>query len=560
MKSRDKQRSFLRDPIRRIQVTVAAIFVLADALAFGFGSGPARAALSHALIQGSGSSWSANAVNQWIADVQQTGLQVVYTSVGSAQGRKDFAYKTTDYAVSDIGYLGVDPVTGEQDTSLGRTYVYLPIVAGGTSFPYQIRVAGQLVTNLRLSGLTLAKIFTNQIRNWNDPEITSDNNGRKLPSIPIIPVVHSEGSGSTAQFTRYLAHRYPSIWKAYSGTSVLTEYYPRQGQQVAQNGSDGVMNFISSAAANGSIGYDEYSYALGKNYPVIKLENSAGYFTAPTQYNVAVALTQAKINMDKNPSHCQSLGYSPPCYLLQNLDSVYAYGDKRAYPMSSYSYMIIPTASDDPRMTTAKRQTLADFIGYSICDGQAEMGPIGYSPLPINLVQASFSQVGALQAADPNVHPARPDVSQCNNPTFVKGNPRLNHLAQIAPLPPLCDKSGQGPCTGNEGIINLNPQKGKVPTTSGPGPVTGAGGKGGGGGGKGGKTSLIPGQTNTPGLPTNAQIVAEPTTLPGRQASNLSGLLAGSAALELILLLALPPLFTRFRPRRLNAPGQGSKS
>ena len=68
-----------------------------------------RARPSHALIQGSGSSWSANAVNQWIADVQPNGLQVVFTASGSAQGRKDFAQPTTDFAVSDIGYQGSDP-------------------------------------------------------------------------------------------------------------------------------------------------------------------------------------------------------------------------------------------------------------------------------------------------------------------------------------------------------------------------------------------------------------------------------------------------------------------
>ncbi len=71
-------------------------------------------ASSHALIQGSGSSWSANAINQWIADVTSNGLQVVYTPNGSAQGRKDFAYKTTDFAVTEIGYQGLDPATGAQ--------------------------------------------------------------------------------------------------------------------------------------------------------------------------------------------------------------------------------------------------------------------------------------------------------------------------------------------------------------------------------------------------------------------------------------------------------------
>lgn len=557
---------------------------------------PASAADSHALIQGSGSSWSSNAVNQWIADVQQNGLQVVFTSSGSGRGRKDFAYKTTDYAVSDIGYQGTD-ASGEADTSQGRSFSYLPVVAGGTAFPYQVRVGGQLVKNIRLSGLTLAKIFTNQVTDWSDQAITADNNGRQLPSLPIIPVVHSEGSGSTAQFTRYLAKQYPSVWQAYSGTSKLTEYYPRKGSQIAQDGSDGVMNFVSSQAGNGAIGYDEYSYSLSKGYPVVKLQNAAGYYTAPTQYNVAVALTRAQINMDK----------SSPDYLLQNLDAVYTHPDKRAYAMSSYSYLLIPTASDDPRMTTAKRQTLVDFLYYSVCQGQAEMGPIGYSPLPVNLAQASFDQIGKLKTADSNVNLTERDITTCHNPTFVAGQPTRNYLAEIAPQPSACDNSGAGPCTGNEGLVNGNPSGGKAPAaaagsqgtsgtsaggTGGTGGTSSAGGSTGGNGTAGGSNRSAGGGTGTttnaagssgaPGLPAAgvllggtravdpttgqpqvlangqqaaggaADLTAVPTSLTANRLGGTTTLLGIWAVLLLIAALAAPPLVAS-RMRRRSA-------
>ncbi|MCU1386774.1 MAG: phosphate transporter substrate-binding protein PhoT family [Ilumatobacteraceae bacterium] len=399
-------------------------------------SASVHAANAHSLIQGSGSSWSSNAINQWIADVQPNGIQVVYTASGSAQGRNDYANSTTDFAVTEIGYQENDELTGQEDTSHGREYAYLPIAAGGTSFPYQIRVGGQLVRDLRLSGLTLAKIFTNQITNWDDPAITADNNGRVLPSLPIIPVVHSEGSGTSAHFTDYLAQQFPDLWTEFNGNPALTEYYPREGHTIAQSGSEGVMNFLTSTAANGAIGYDEYSYPLGKNYPVAKIENAAGYFTLPTQYNVAVALTQADINRDSSSKD----------YLLQDLAKVYTYSDPRTYTLSSYSYMVIPTGAQDRRMTTAKRQTIADFLYYSICEGQREIGPIGYSPLPVNLVQAGFEQVGRLQDADPGVDLTQRDVSTCNNPTFDAADLNRNRLAEIAPQPLACDQAGQALC------------------------------------------------------------------------------------------------------------------
>ena len=450
--NRQKHRSARWKAGALVSLVIAAVLPLAVTVPV------AKADVSHTEIDGSGSTWAYNAVEQWIADEQSAGLKVVFTGTGSAQGRKDFANGTTDYAVSDIGYLGTDPVTGVSDTSQGRAFAYLPIVAGGTSFPYQIRAHGQLVTSLRLSGATLSAIFTNQITNWDDPAITADNNGEALPNLPIIPVVHSEGAGSTAQFTKYLAQEFPSQWSNFSGNSSFTEYWPPdKGSQISQNGSDGVMNFVTSAAGNGSIGYDEYSYALQKQYPVARIENTSGYFAAPTQYNVAVALTQAIINNDPNSQD----------YLLQDLRNVYGYSDARTYPLSSYSYAIIPTSSTDVRMTTAKRQTLADYLTYSVCQGQAEMGPIGYSPLPGNLVQGSFDQIAKLGTADSGVVLQHDTISECNNPTFDPSEPSsVNRLAQIAPMPPACAKAGAGPCMNGEDLINGNPVNNR-PTKSG---------------------------------------------------------------------------------------------
>jgi phosphate transport system substrate-binding protein len=498
----------------------------------GVAPGRAAAAPTHSQIEGSGSSWSANAVNQWIADVKQQGLPVVYTAPGSAQGRKDYSFGTVDYAVTDIPFQGKDPVSGEQDTSGGRPFAYLPIVAGGTAFPYQIKVGGQQVRNLRLSGETLAKIFTNQITNWNHPQITADNNGRQLPSLPIIPVLHSEGSGSSAQFTTYLAKMFPGIWAPFNGgKDTLNEYFPRKGSAVAQNGSDGVMNFIASTAANGAIGYDEYSYALNANVPVAKVENAAHYFTLPTDKAVAKSLTQAQI--DNNPAS--------PTYLIQNLNNVYTYSDSRTYPLSSYSYLILPTgtSTQDGRLTTGKRQTLVDFLYYSICTGQREMGPVGYSPLPINLVQAGFDQVQKLKTADPGVDITRRDTSTCNNPTFIPGHPERNYLAEIAPLPPDCDKRGAGPCTD--------------------GSAGGGGNGGGGGGGAGGNganggpridpdTGQVIGASGAAGAGGDAANSA--SNLAAARAGGMTGVLSVLAVLELVAVLVVPVVLNQQLARR----------
>lgn len=435
-----------------------AFFVSIVLLAFAGPSGSAWAG-TYALIQGSGSSWAGNALNQWVADVSAQDLKVVYTANGAAQGRKDYANVRTEFGVTDSPYRGKDPSTGATDSPLGRSFAYLPIVAGGTSFPYHLEVGGKRYTTLRLSGLTIAKIFTNQITNWNDPAITTDNNGKALPSIPIIPIIRADGAGVTNQFTTWLVAEYPELWAACNGgKNAPTDYYPLNcgkpsGPQKAQTGSDGVMNYIKSSGSNGSIAMEEYSYPLLSKYPVARLLNKAGYFALPTQYNVAVALTQARINTDK----------SSPNYLTQSLENVYVNGDPRTYPLSSYVYAIIPTAAGDRRMTKAKAQSVADFLYHSICQGQRGIGPIGYSPLPINLVQGGFEQIAKLQTFGATLKDR--NVSTCNNPTFIKNNPRKNYLAKIAPNPPACAKIGNDPCANNEDAILANPtDDGKVPT------------------------------------------------------------------------------------------------
>ena len=527
--------------MRKLVLVIAAALagLAATSTGLAYRLPAAGAAVAHAEIDGTGSSWAANAVNQWKADVQAQGLKVGFTSTGSAQGRQDFANGTTDFGVSDIGYQGVDPATGSKDQST-RPYAYLPIVSGGTSFPYHLTVAGKLVTNLRLSGPTIAKIFTNKITNWNDPAITADNNGHAFPSTTIVPVVHSEGSGSTYQFTAYLANQFPSVW-----TTGATEYFPRSGTQVAENGSDSVINFVTSKAGNGAIAFDEYSYALGAGYPVAKVLNTAGFYTLPNEYNVAVALTQAIINEDSTSAN----------YLLQDLHNVYGYSDPRTYPLSSYSYGIIPTSASDARMTTAKRQTLADYLHYSICEGQAEAGNIGYSALPVFLVQAGFAQIQLLNKADPNVDVSQSSVTSCNNPTFTAGQPNNNHLAAVAPQPLACDKQGAGPC----GVAAASTAGGAAAGGAAAGTTTKTGTAAGGAATAGATASgaaAVGGDAGTAAAgqidPNTGQLVSgggdsagdapNPTVLASSQSKSLDLTMAFIAAALLLALLIVPPI------------------
>ena len=194
---------------------------------------------------------------------------------------------------------------------------------------------------------------------------------------------------------------------------------------------------MTQSQSEGTIGYIEASYAIQAGYPVAKVLNDAGYYAEPTASNVAVALTKAVINTDP----------TSPLYLTQILDGVYDNPDPRAYPLSSYSYMIIPTGLQSP-MTSDKGYTLGKFAYYFLCQGQQAMAQLGYSPLPINLVQAALTEVQKI----PGVSVQDLDISKCNNPTFSSNG--TNTLATTAPQPLACDKINVQMCPNGTGGLS----------------------------------------------------------------------------------------------------------
>lgn len=490
-------------PVRRprsVRVYQALALVVALVCALMAVHPPGAFAVTYVKISGSGSTWSANAIEQWRRNVRQQGMTVNYASVGSSVGRTQFANGTSDFGVSEIPY-GLKEF-GTTDTPPQRKYAYMPIVAGGTSFMYNLKIGGNRVTNLRLSGEVLSKIFTGKLTMWNAPEIRADNPKLALPARRIVPVIRSDGSGTTAQFTLWMSKQYGTLWNDYcrrAGKPTpcgLTSYFPNIPGSgfVAQSGSLGVAGYTKQPQAEGAITYVEYSYARNAGFPVVKVLNKSGYYVEPTASSVAVALTQAQINNDSRSAN----------YLTQNLDGVYTYGDRRTYPLSSYSYMIVPT-KEEMGFTKAKGATLSAFDNYFLCEGQQLADRLGYSPLPINLVQAAMEQVRRIPGAvSDNIN-----IKNCNNPTFSSDGKNL--LAQNAPYPAACDKKGSDQCaTGTGGAKQSTSPSGSG--TSGGGSGSGGSGTTGGSGTSGGSGSTGgSGTTGTAGATTGGSGTAGST-------------------------------------------------
>ena len=396
---------------------------------------------SYQRISGEGSSWSANAIDAMRVNVRQFGITVDYTSSGSSAGRKNFLNGTVDFAASDIPFQFAPEDGSPPENPAPGSYAYIPVTAGGTAFMYNLVINGQRVTNLRLSGENVSKIFTGVIKQWNDPAIVADNPGLTMPARAIVPVVRSDGSGATAQFTLWMIAKHKPIWDAYCAASGKapkcgsTSFYPTPPGGIAQSGDIGVAGYVSQGFAEGAIGYVNYSYALNVEFPVVKVLNAAGYYTEPTPENVAVSLLQAKINTDES---------NPATFLTQDLSGVYGDGDPRSYQLSSYSYFILPTKVGG-QFNEGKGRTLAAFTYYAMCQAQQQSASLGYSPLPVNLVTASLDQIAKIPGAEVKDI----NVQSCNNPTFSPSGE--NVLAASAPQPQECDRQGPAQCATGTG-------------------------------------------------------------------------------------------------------------
>ena len=374
-------------------LVLAAIVVSAPA-------GTAQA--SSVTVLGAGSTWDQIATTQWMADAHaKLGITINYQGVGSTAGRQFYIENQVDFGDSDIPFL---PAELTQLQAEHKTFQYLPTVAGGTGIMYNLRtVSGKRINNLQLDSRALVGIFTGTITQWRDPVILADNPKIKaiIPNAKIIPVVRSDGSGTSAMFSDYLRQLQPAAWSVFCSKYGITpcgetSFWPLSVPGfVSQKGSDGVANYVQQQTS--TITYVETGYALARNFPVALVKNASGHYVFPSAQNDATALKHARIQKD----------------LISDLTGVHTAPEANAYPIAGYSYMITPTVVQDG-FTTAKGNVLGRFILYAACAGQQKAASLGYAPLTPVLVQGVFAAVRRIPGA-----PTPPPISKCANPTIT---------------------------------------------------------------------------------------------------------------------------------------------
>jgi phosphate transport system substrate-binding protein len=301
-------------------------------------------------LNGAGATFPNPMYSKWFSEYHKvhSDVQINYQPIGSGGGIRQVTAGTVDFGASDM------PMTDQQLKDSKVKIMNIPTVLGAVVPAYNIPgVTGEV----KFTPEALAGIFLGKISKWNDKAITSANPGVNFPDKDIIVVHRSDGSGTTFIWTDYLSKVSPE-WKGQVGSDTSVKWPLGMGGLH----NEGVAADIRQLS--GAIGYVELIYAVQNNIPYGSVRNSAGVFLKATLEGVTAAAASApKMPADFRVSITNAPG-------------------KDAYPISSFTWLLIPAQSKD----AAKGKILTDFLNWMVTDGQKMTSTLSYAPLPDSVV------------------------------------------------------------------------------------------------------------------------------------------------------------------------------
>jgi phosphate transport system substrate-binding protein len=318
------------------------------------------------LINGAGATFPYPVYSKWFDEYHKahSNIQINYQSVGSGAGIKQVTEGTVDFGASD-GPMNDEQMKAYQDKH-GSPILHFPTVLGAAVPTYN--VPGVTAT-LNFTPEALAGIFLGRVTKWNDPLIASANKGVSLPNKDIVVVHRSDGSGTTYIWTDYLS-KVSDDWKNKVGKGTSINWPVGLGGK----GSEGVTGLIKQTP--NSIAYVELTYAAQNKVLFGAVKNSSGNFVKADLASVSAAAASAAKDMpaDFRVSITNGTG-------------------KSAYPISSFTWLLIPSKFSD----AAKRDAIKELLKWSLGDGQNLVEALSYAKLPKEVVAKELKGIGQIQ-------------------------------------------------------------------------------------------------------------------------------------------------------------------
>ena len=317
-------------------------------------------------ITGAGATFPYPMYSKWFDEYhkKKPNVQINYQSIGSGGGIKQVTEGTVDFGATD-GPMNDDQLKAFQDKH-GCAVLHFPTVLGAVVPTYNIP---GITTSLNFTPEALAGIYLGKVTKWNDPLIADANKGVNLPADDIIVVHRSESSGTTYVWTDFLS-KVSEEWKTQVGKATAVKWPVGLGGQ----GNEGVTGTVKNTPD--SIGYVELIYAESNKIPYGNVKNGAGIFVKASLAGVtAAAAGAAKVIPD---DFRVSITNAP---------------GKDAYPISSFTWLLIPSKISD----AAKRDALKGFLTWMLGDGQNYAEALSYARLPKEVVAKEKKALSNIQ-------------------------------------------------------------------------------------------------------------------------------------------------------------------
>jgi phosphate transport system substrate-binding protein len=340
---------------RLAAATSAAVFV---GCAVGISSAAAATTLN-----GAGSTLIAPLEAEWgSAWGGSNGVTVSYNAVGSGTGYKDIAQGLVDFGASDA------PLSAYSSPACNNC-VQIPWGLSATGVSYRIDgISLPRGKALHLTPSIISGIYLGQIKNWDDPSITKINKGAHIPSTPISVFWRNDASGDSFAFTSELSDT-SSTFHSQVGASTQ----PSFPVGVGEKGNGGMASALSQT--NGGIAYISVAYLLANQLPAAAVQNRHGTFAVP---NLG-AIENAASVVHSVPSDNQVTIVNPPKKA------------KSAYPISTFTYAIVPTNAPQGALLRA-------FITFALSGSGQSYGPrLGFAPMPKDVLRAARGTVSRIQ-------------------------------------------------------------------------------------------------------------------------------------------------------------------
>ena len=346
---------------RALALGLAVVLVVSAAVAAGRAERAAAKPAAGSLV-GTGATFPFPLISKWIPAIDNAyGINITYSPTGSGAGIAGITARTVDFGASDA------PLSPDQLAAC-KGCVVIPWALAGLSVPYNLPGIGG---RLRLNGPVLVGIYLGQITNWSAPAIKKLNPSLDLPDKKITPVYRSDGSGSTYAFTDYLS-AVNGTWKSRVGRNTTVNFPTGTGAR----GSSGVAGVVKST--EGALTYVDAAYAIQNRFQFALIQNRAGTFTTPGVRGVTAALS----TLPKKVTNLSQLKIVDPPKSAGRL----------AYPISTFTYVIVPTSSGQ------KAADLRRFIYWAVTQGQKLGPPLYFVPLPKTVQAFAFREIKKIQA------------------------------------------------------------------------------------------------------------------------------------------------------------------